>query len=175
MARYFGIKCRCLEQEDLVESPEEQVAHLFNKENDKEKDIVVEMLGVEFWSEGHVHDGLVMESLFEPIVQVLGHAISTNGIVRRMVQEDLTQGVFEALDTIEVVMAFGCMLGFFYLNVEGKKKKMQKSQSLFKAGIVKEYSMEKFEAFMQENKGFMPKEIVEKVVQIGEGIKYLYN
>lgn len=58
-----------------------------------------------------MHDGAIMENLFEPIVQFLGHAIYVNGIVRRMVREELAQSVMSALDTIQAKSESGCMVG----------------------------------------------------------------
>ncbi|GLJ11632.1 hypothetical protein SUGI_0173270 [Cryptomeria japonica] len=88
-----------------------------------------------------------MEDLFQPIIHVLGHPISANGILRRTVDEDIYLEVMRALDGIVSIPIDGCMMGHFGLQVVGKKKKMQKAWSMFKAGIVKENSMESFEAF----------------------------
>ncbi|GLJ52733.1 hypothetical protein SUGI_1122920 [Cryptomeria japonica] len=66
-------------------------------------------------------------------------------------------------------------VGIFQLNAEVKKQKMKKAWELFKAGVVKEYSVDKFAEFMKNNDNVMPEEIVDMVVVIGNGIAYLYN
>ncbi|GLJ55477.1 hypothetical protein SUGI_1191320 [Cryptomeria japonica] len=68
--------------------------------NDHKKATVVDILGLGYWSGGHVHDGRLVEYLFQPIIQDLGHPLSTNGILRRMVEEEIYLEVMRALDGI---------------------------------------------------------------------------
>lgn len=147
----------------------------FKKANEQEKETVVDILGPDYWSGGHVHDGRLMEDLFQPIIQVLGHALSANGILRRTMEEGIYLEVIRALDGIVSIPADGCMLGYFSLQSMGKKKKMQKAWSIFKAGIMKENSMERFAAFLQENNDLFPEGVGNRLMVIGNGIKYLYN
>lgn len=46
----------------------EQVYHLFQQRNEEEKLVVVKILGQDFWFGGHVHDRVVYEKAFDPIV-----------------------------------------------------------------------------------------------------------
>lgn len=40
---------------------------------------------------------------------------------------------------------------------------------------MKDYGLDKFNRYMRENYGIMPVEIIERVVEIGNGIMYLYK
>ncbi|GLJ54904.1 hypothetical protein SUGI_1178850 [Cryptomeria japonica] len=175
MADYLGIICKCNKIVGLEELLEEQVERLFKKANEQEKETVVDILGPDYWTGGHVHDSRLMEDLFQPIIQVLGHPISANDILRRTVDEDIYLEVMRALDGIVSSPVDGCMLGYFGLQVEGKKKKMQKAWSMFKVGIVKENNMERFEAFLQENANLFPDGVGDRLVAMGNGIKYFCN
>ncbi|GLJ31904.1 hypothetical protein SUGI_0642160 [Cryptomeria japonica] len=151
MAEHLGIVCKCSKVTVLEETLEEQVERLFKKANEQEKEIVVDILGPDYWFGGHVHDKRLVEDLFQAIIQVLGNALLANGKVRRMVEEGIYIEVMRAMDGIVSNLKDGCMLGYFYLQAKGKKKKMQKAWSIFKACIVKEYNMDRFVAFLQEN------------------------
>ncbi|GLJ41036.1 hypothetical protein SUGI_0849570 [Cryptomeria japonica] len=151
MVERFEVICKCTKQEELSDSPNEQVSRLLNKANDKEVESVIQILGVYYWSNGHVHDGVVMENLFDPIVQVLGNPSTAIRMVRRMVREDIYEGVMGSLDSMETVPASECMLGYFDLEAQGKKVKMQKAWSLFRAGVMKDYSLSKFKDYMRDN------------------------
>ncbi|GLJ36757.1 hypothetical protein SUGI_0740340 [Cryptomeria japonica] len=175
MADHLGIVCKCSKIVGLEETPEEQVERLFKKANEQEKVTMIDILGLDYWAEGHVHDECLMEDLFQPIIQVLGHPISANGILRRTVDEGIYLEVMRALDGIVSSPADGCMLGYFGLQGEGKKKKMQKAWTIFKAGIVKENSMERFEALLQENVDLFPNGVGDRLVAMCNGIKLLYN
>lgn len=122
-----------------------------------------------------MHNGRLVEDLFQPIIQVLGHPLSANGILQRMVEEGIYLEVMRALDGIVSNPEDRCMLGYFYLQVVGIKTKMQKAWSIFKVGIVKENSMDRFEAFLQENGDLFPEGVGDRLMVIGNGIKYLYN
>ncbi|GLJ50047.1 hypothetical protein SUGI_1064460 [Cryptomeria japonica] len=164
MVDHLGVVCKCKKIYGLEESPEEQVERLFKKANEQEKDTIVKILGPNYWAGGHVHDDRLMEDLFQPIIQVMGHTISANSILHRTVEEGIYLEVMRALDGIVSIPADGCMLGYFYLQVEGKKKKMQKAWSIFKADIVKENNMEMFEAFLQENEDLFPEGVGDRLV-----------
>lgn len=76
---------------------------------------MVDILGPDYWSRGHVHDGRLVEDLLQPIIQVLGHALLANSIVRRMVEEGIYLEVSRAMAGIVSKPEDGCMLGHFYL------------------------------------------------------------
>ncbi|GLJ11380.1 hypothetical protein SUGI_0154700 [Cryptomeria japonica] len=110
-----------IKEEGINEALEEEINRLFNKANDKERDSVICILGVNFWNDDHVHDGVVMGNLFDLIVQVVGNSSAPVGIVRRMVREDIYEEVLRGLDDLKSAPQSECMLGFFNLNVAGKK------------------------------------------------------
>ncbi|GLJ29121.1 hypothetical protein SUGI_0574080 [Cryptomeria japonica] len=141
-AAFFGVECLCSKQEGLAEAPEEQINRLFNKANDKEKETVVQILGTDFWRNGHVHDGVLLEAFLTRF--------------------------------IKPVPEFGVMVGYFDLNAEGVKTKMKAAWSLYKTRVGKAYSLEKFEAFMRENSEIMTDEMVARLVELGNGMAYLY-
>lgn len=43
---------------------EAQVAKIFKHANDQEKDTIIMMLGVDYWSNGHIHNDRVVFDLF---------------------------------------------------------------------------------------------------------------
>ncbi|GLJ25577.1 hypothetical protein SUGI_0490040 [Cryptomeria japonica] len=99
----------------LEETLEEQVERLFKKENKREKETIVDILGPDYWYGGHVYDRKLMEDLFQPIIHVLGHVQSANGILHRTVEKGIYLEVMRAMDGIVSNPADGCMLG--YLNL----------------------------------------------------------
>ncbi|GLJ16411.1 hypothetical protein SUGI_0278660 [Cryptomeria japonica] len=90
-----------------------------------------------------------------------------------MVREDLAGAVKTSLNSINPVSEPRLMIGYFDLNVEGMKTKMKKAWSLYKSGLGKECSLEKFEAFMRENSEIMVDEMVDRLVDLGNGMAYL--
>ncbi|GLJ31518.1 hypothetical protein SUGI_0632560 [Cryptomeria japonica] len=91
------------------------------------------------------------------------------------VEEGIYLEVMRALDGIVSIPADGCMMGYFNLQSVGNNKNMQKAWSIFKAGIMKENNMERFAAFLQQNDDLFLEGVGDRLVVIGNGIKYLYN
>ncbi len=65
----------------MVETLEEQVSIIFKYANEIEKETMINLFGLEYWTRGHVHDGKMVFDLFQPIIQVLGHLLTANGMV----------------------------------------------------------------------------------------------
>ena len=83
------------------------------------------LLGVDYWTRGHEHDGKMVFDLFQPIIQVLGHPVIANGMIQRMIAEDIYLEVIIALDLIDTSLSSGGMLSLFCLEAEVKKKLMK--------------------------------------------------
>lgn len=77
---------------------------------------MINILGMDLWANGHVHDEIVYGKLFSLIVQILGYALNAYGIVHRTGKEENTHGVKIALKTLEIVPHSKIILCFFYLN-----------------------------------------------------------
>lgn len=88
---------------------------------------MIDLLGVDYWTGGHVHDGKMVFDIFQPIIQVLGHSVTADSIIRRMTVEEIYLEVTISLDLIDTSLPGGGMLSLFYLEVEGKKKLMKKA------------------------------------------------
>lgn len=50
---------------------------------------IISILGADFWLEPHVHDGKLLHDLFLPVMQVIGHPALVNGVVQRMIADEL--------------------------------------------------------------------------------------
>ncbi|GLJ18375.1 hypothetical protein SUGI_0325310 [Cryptomeria japonica] len=91
-----------------------------------------------------------------------------------LIQEDVV-GVKSALNELITHPTSGIMIGYFNLNAEGKNTKMGKAWNIYKARVGKDNSLDKFVVFMKENKEHVPKEMVERLVDMGKGMAYLYH
>ena len=107
--------------------PKEQVSRIFKHANKQEKETVIHLLGLEYWIGGHVHDGKMVFDLFHPIIQVLGHPVTANSIIWRLIAEEIYLEVTIALDLIDNSLFGGGMLSVFCLEAKGKKKLMKKA------------------------------------------------
>lgn len=136
---------------------------------------MIVIMGIEYWSGGHIHDGRLVADLFQPIIQILGNPLTANDMIRGMVAKEIYLEVANAMDSIDINHSDSCMLGHFCLDVEGKKKLMQKAWALYKTCIMKEYNMGKFEAFYQANDKLFPTKVAARLISIGKGIGYLYH
>ena len=132
-------------------------------------------VGGRLLSNGHIYDDRVFFGLFQPIIQILGHHISTYSVARTMISKNLYFEVMNALDLIDTNLAKGGLLSVFFLEVEGKKKKMKKSWSLFKSGVAKEYDLSNFETFCQENDDLFLAKVFARLILVGNGIGYLVH
>ena len=61
--------------------PKEQVSKNFKDVNEQEKETMINLLGLEYWIGGHVHDGKMVFDIFQPIIQVLIHPMTINDMV----------------------------------------------------------------------------------------------
>ncbi|GLJ18856.1 hypothetical protein SUGI_0336960 [Cryptomeria japonica] len=113
--------------------------------------------------------------MFGPIIQIMGDALKTYKIVNRMGVEETMIGVKATLKRLEVIPESNIMMGHFDLNLKGKKTKMNKAWRVYKKGVEKDYNLDEFVAYMEENQDLLPKEIVESLIEIGNGLGYLYH
>ena len=60
----LGIHYRCMQVEALVEMSEEQVSKIFKHANEQEKETMINLLGLEYWIRGSIHDGKMAFDLF---------------------------------------------------------------------------------------------------------------
>ena len=155
--------------------PKEQVSKIFKHANEQEKETMINLLGLEYWIGGHVHDGKMAFNHFQPIIQVLGHPLTTKNMVQRMIVEEIYLEVIIALDLIETNLFGGGMLSVFCLEAKGKKKLMKKAWVLFKTCVAREYDMGKFETFFQENVNLFPSRVTIRLLSIFKGIGYLFH
>ena len=109
----LGIHCRCIQVETLVKTPEEQVSKIFKHANEQEKETMINLLGLEYWIGGHVHDRQMVFDLFQPIIQVLGHSVTTNNMVWRMIVEEIYLKVTIVLDLIDTNLSGGVCWVYF--------------------------------------------------------------
>ena len=112
---------------------------------------MIDLLGVDYRTGGHVHDGKMVFDIFWPIIQILGHPMTANRMIWRMIAEEIYLEVTIALELIGTSLSGGGMLSLFCLEAKGKKKLMKKAWELFKTCVTKEYDMSNFEAFCQAN------------------------
>lgn len=104
MTESFGVICKCAGSNSVEESLEEQVSWLFHQGNKEENLAIIKILGPYFWFGGYVLDRVEYENLFGPIMQILGYALNTNGIVRHTVREENISSVMTTLDQLEMVL-----------------------------------------------------------------------
>ena len=52
---FLGIRCKCIV--DLAKDLDEKIERHFKQANHQEKVTIINLLGVYYWSGGHVHDG----------------------------------------------------------------------------------------------------------------------
>ncbi|GLJ56043.1 hypothetical protein SUGI_1203240 [Cryptomeria japonica] len=112
---------------------------LFQKVEDTERETVIQVLVINFWGGGHVHDREVYKALFDPIIQILGNLVSSYGIAQRMVREEDEVNVKTAMNELCPLPLSRIMIRYFNLNVEGKKIKMAKAWKIYKERVGKEY------------------------------------
>lgn len=67
---------------------------------------------MDYWSTRHVHDGKLIFELFHPIVQVFGHPIPINGMIHRMLAEDIYGIVSIAMELIDTRLLSGKIIEF---------------------------------------------------------------
>ena len=89
MTYTLGIDYICLQEVELREASRVQIQCIFSQANDREKETILGLLGLDYWLGAHIHDGKIIHDLFQPIIQVFGHAVLINRMVKRMIVEDL--------------------------------------------------------------------------------------
>ena len=88
---------------------------------------IIITLGVDLWSKPHVHDGKVLHELFLPIMQVIGHLALVNGMVRRMIADELFEQMTTVLDVMDPSLPGGLLNELFSPSEEKEKKIMNKA------------------------------------------------
>lgn len=134
-----------------------------------------QLLGLEYWTGGHVHDGKMVFDFFQPISQVLGHMVIANGMVQRMIAKEINLEVSIVLDLIDTSLCHGGIMSVFSLEAKGKKKLMKNAWVLFKTCVTKDYEMGKFEALYQVNVNLFPAKVIARLLSIRKGIGYLIH
>lgn len=175
MAQMMEISCKCLWEVKLREPPGEQLQRIFSKANEREKATMIALLGADYWSGHHVHDGNLIHDFFLPIIQLIGHPTLANGMVRRMLADELFHQVTVALDPMDANLSGGLLRALFALEDKEKQKIMKKAWTIFKNCVTQVNDMKKFLSFCQVNDKPFSEDVVARLALIGEGIGYLYH
>ena len=93
--------------------PNEQVSKIFKHANEQEQETMIDLLSLEYWTGGHVHDGKMVFDLFQPIIQVLGHPMIANCMVWKMTKEEINLEVSITLDLIDTSLYGGVSWVYF--------------------------------------------------------------
>ena len=171
----MDILCKCIQEPAIRESANQQLERLFPKANVREHASIISILGADYWSESHVHDGKVLHDLFLPIMQVIGHSVLVNGMIRRIIADELFAQVAAGLDAIDPNLTGGLLMALFAPSDAKEKKFMKKAWKIFKKCVAEENNLSKFISVCDENGGIFSPDIIVRLTSIGEGIGYLYH
>ena len=171
----MDILCKCIQEAAIRDSANQQLERLFPKANVREHASIISILGADYWSESHVHDGKVLHDLLLPMVQVIGHSVLVNGTMRRIIANELFGQVAVGLDAIDPNLTGGLLMAIFAPSDAKEKKFMTKAWKVFKKCVAKENNLSKFISFCNANEGIFSLDIIVRLISIGEGIGYLYH